>query len=389
MIAISKTGSVSTSISPAILIWLFSISLSLTPAFVSAAPQASEQQLQQLRNDISTIKKNIGSDKKKQQQYQEELRDLEQGIAKLSRKQRQTRQALDKQQQDLQQLNEEAGDVRRRLMQQKHNLGQQFRAGYSSGQQQALKLLLNQTDPGAAGRNMSYYGYFTRAQINTIKQTQSGIQQLAITERQLQSSSNRLKILQDDYDTQKQDLLAQQQQRKTLLSKLNSNINSKEQRLNILLEDEKSLSSLLKNLVTPPHDGGDFSNLAKLKGKLKWPTKGTINNRYGSSRNQGRMKWQGITIAGKEGQDIKAIAPGQVIFADWIRGYGLMLIVDHGQGYMSLYGQNQSLYKDVGDNVAASEVIAALGNSGGNQNTSLYFEMRHQGKPINPETWCR
>ena len=173
---------------------------------------------------------------------------------------------------------------------------------------------------------------------------------------------------------------------------VNSNQNQarKQAQLKQLQDDEQALSQLLQRLPAQAQDSKiDSSNLSRLKGKLKWPTKGNIQNRFGSPRDQGQMKWQGVTISGKEGQEIHSIAPGRVIFADWIRGYGLMLIIDHGNGYMSLYGHNQTLYKDVGDTISGNESIATLGNSGGNDSTSLYFEMRHKGKPIDPATWCR
>ncbi len=257
-------------------------------------------------------------------------------------------------------------------------------------EQQQLKLILNQTNPAAAGRSMTYYNYFSRAQIGALDQTQLNIKQLNESETQLRKSTDKLEQLKQQQQQQHLKLQQRQSQRKTLLSKLNSEINSKQQQLERLRGDEKALSRLLQNLPSQTQDSKiDFSNLSKLKGKLKWPTKGKIKNHFGSPRNQGQLKWQGITINGKAGQEIRSIAPGRVIFADWIRGYGLMLIIDHGNGYMSLYGHNQSLYKDVGDTISSNESIATLGNSGGNSRTSLYFEMRHKGKPINPATWCR
>ncbi len=365
-------------------------SLELISLSADGAESTSPQQLEQIRKNITTLKQTLGSDKKQLQQYQGELKQTEKKIARLSRKQRQTKTELGKQHQAQQKLISETKELRLRLNHQQQNLSKQIRAGYSAGQQQALKMLLNQTNPGAAGRTITYYGYFTRAQIKSAEETALNIKQLSNAEKRLEQSRRQLEKLQTSQQQQTKELQQQQSQRKILLSKLNSEISSKEQQLNILLENEKTLSKLLRDLEPrTPATPKDFSNLGELKGKLNWPTKGRIQNRYGQPRNQGRLKWQGITISGKDGQDIRAIAPGRIIFADWIRGYGLMLIVDHGNNYMSLYGHNQSLYKDVGDIVTSKEVIAALGNSGGSNTTSLYFEMRHKGKPINPETWCR
>ena len=364
--------------------------MGLVPFGISAGEQPSPQQLEQIRQDINTLKQDLGSDKKQLQKYEQELKKLETEIASLTRKQRQTRSELTKQQLAQQQLVKETAELRQTLDRQQHSLSQQIRAGYSAGQQQALKMLLNQTDAGAAGRTITYYGYFARAQLNAAEQTQHDIKQLKNAEQRLHESRNRLETLHQEQQQQREELQHQQTQRKILLSKLNSEIKGKEQQLSKLLDDEKALTAVIHKLAPQiPATPKDFSDLDKLQGKLAWPTQGRIQNRYGQSRNQGHLKWQGVTISGEEGQDIRAIAPGRVIFADWIRGYGLMLIIDHGHGYMSLYGQNQSLYKDVGDSVSSNEVIAALGNSGGNDDASLYFEMRHKGKPVNPETWCR
>lgn len=370
--------------------WALSLSLGFTPTASKAEQPAPQKRLQQIRGNISEIKQNLGSDRKQQQQQQQQLSKLEKEIARLSQAQQKTKQQLKQQQKELQQLNRDTNKLRKKLEQQQHKLSQQIRTTYSAGQMQQLKLLLNQTNPAAAGRNMIYYNYFNRAQISAVEQTQLNIQELNDAETQLQKSKRKLEELKQQQQQQQLKLQQHQSQRKQLLSKLNSEINSKQQRLERLLEDEKSLRKLLQNLPTQTQEQKTSTrNLSQLKGKLKWPTKGKIKNRFGSPRNQGQLKWQGITIAGKAGQEVRSIAAGRVIFADWIRGYGLMLIIDHGHDYMSLYGHNQSLYKDLGDMVSGNESIASLGNSGGNSSAGLYFEMRHKGKPINPATWCR
>ncbi|HHJ80365.1 MAG TPA: peptidase M23 [Candidatus Tenderia electrophaga] len=369
--------------------WALSLSLGFSPSPSKAEQPAPQKRLQQIRDNISEIKQNLGNDKKQQQQQQQQLSKLEKDIARLSQAQQKIKQQLKHQKKEQQQLSHDTNQLRQRLKQQQHKLSQQIQTTYSAGQMQQLKLLLNQTNPAAAGRNMIYYNYFNRAQLNAVNQTQHNIQQLNNNEKQLQKSKRKLEKLKQQQQRQQLKLQQHQSQRKQLLSKLDSEINSKQQRLERLREDEKSLRKLLQSLPTQTQEHKTSSNLSQLKGKLKWPTKGKIKNRFGSPRNQGQLKWQGITIAGKAGQEVRSIASGRVIFADWIRGYGLMLIIDHGHGYMSLYGHNQSLYKDLGDTISANESIASLGNSGGNSSTGLYFEMRHKGKPINPATWCR
>jgi septal ring factor EnvC (AmiA/AmiB activator) len=366
--------------------------IALLPGLILSASAVadSQQRLEQMRKDIGQLQKHLSGDKQQLQRYREELRRIEKDIAAVSRTQRRTETELREQQQAQRQLEHEARTLRNTLAEQRDSLSQQVRAGFSAGQQQALKMLLNQTDPGAAGRILTYYGYFTRAQLEAVEQTRRNIEQLDNAETRLRQSRARLEQLQREQRRQSEALQQRRGERKTVLAKLNREIDSKEQRLGKLLEDEQALSELLRDLTPAPGAvPQDFRDLTQLKGKLKWPTQGRIQNHYGETRGQGRLKWQGITIAAAEGQEVRSIAPGKVIFADWIRGYGLMLIVDHGNGFMSLYGHNQSLYKDAGDSVAANEAVAALGNSGGNNSAALYFEMRHKGKPINPEAWCR
>ena len=370
--------------------WALILCLALISSISNAEEPASQQRLLQIRDNISEIQQDLGSAKQKQQQQQQKISRLEKEIARLRRSQQKTQRELKQQKAKQQQLSDKANHLRKRLGQQQYDLNQQIRASYTAGQQQQLKLLLNQTKPAAAGRNLTYYNYFNRTQIYAVDQTQTSITQLSDAETQLQQSGNKLEKLQQQRQQQRLKLQQHQSQRKTLLSKLDSKINSKEQQLKQLLEDEQSLSKLLQNLPSQTQDSTvGFRNLSKLKGMLKWPAKGKINNHFGSPRNQGQMKWQGITISGKEDQEVRSIASGRVIFADWIRGYGLMLIIDHGHGYMSLYGHNRMLYKDVGDITSNNETIATLGDSDGNSSTNLYFEMRHKGKPVDPATWCR
>jgi septal ring factor EnvC (AmiA/AmiB activator) len=136
-------------------------------------------------------------------------------------------------------------------------------------------------------------------------------------------------------------------------------------------------------------DGAEHQPFAKLRGRLNWPSRGKLITRYGSARKVGKLKWQGVNISAPEGTEVRAISHGRVAFSDWLRGFGLLTIIDHGDGYMSLYGGNQSLFKEVGDWVEAGEAIASVGNSGGRQDSALYFEIRHNGKPSNPLKWCR
>ena len=180
------------------------------------------------------------------------------------------------------------------------------------------------------------------------------------------------------------------QKRRLVLARFDSEIKQKGQRLAQLEEDRQQLEDLLEELrrqETPSMpDSGAF---AGRQGTLPWPVKGKVSARFGTPRDSGKLKWQGIMIDTHEGADVRAVAPGTGGFADWMRGYGLLLIIDHGDGYMSLYGQNQALHKNAGDPVADGETIASVGDSGGRNSNGLYFEIRYQGKPSNPLAWLR
>ena len=356
----------------------------------AAISESSKQQLQEIRRNISVLQQDLGSNRKQQSQLRNKLSKLEKNIAQLSRDLRSIKSKLKRQRHAQTTLLQETHELGKKLSLHRNNLGQQIRAGYSAGQQQALKMLLNQANPAEAGRIMTYYGYFTDAQLKAVKETQRNIQQLNSAEKKLQKNSAKLESLQIEKQKRQQALNKKKDKRKTILASLNSDINNQEQKLKRLKEDEQALAKVLRNL--PTEQGlttQNFSELSQLKGKLRWPVKGHLKHKYGESRNQGRTQWQGVIINGDEGQDIRAIAAGRVVFSDWIRGYGLMLIIDHGNGYMSLYGHNQSLYKDTGEQIKPNEVIAALGSSGGNNEHGLYFELRHKGKPLNPAKWCR
>ncbi len=346
-----------------------------------------EQRLQQIQQNISTLRGDLNSSKEKQNKIQSELKALEKDISNISKTLRSTRHKLAKQRSTHTELQKETRQLSAKLTTQRDQLGQQMRAGYSAGQQQALKLLLNQTNPAEAGRTLAYYGYFTQAQLKSVKETQLSIQQLNAATEKLQQSTAQLERLSEEQQRQKSKFDVRKQTRNHVLAKLNADIQSKEQQLQQLLADEQALAKVLQEIQARSRP--KFINLKTLKGKLSWPTKGRVRHNYGELRKLGELRWKGILITGKEGQDIKSIAPGKVVFADWIRGYGLMLIVDHGDNYMSLYGHNQSLYKDVGDTVNSNEIIATLGDSGGNTAPGLYFELRHNGKPINPRSWLK
>ena len=267
-----------------------------------------------------------------------------------------------------------------------------MRAAFVIGRQGFLKLLLDQRDPGAVSRNLRYYDYFNRARARRIHAVTKELDRIDTLRASIAHQMDALHRLQARQRQEKGSLQDQQRARGEVLAKVNARIKTRSQRLARMVDNEHRLETLLQRLRQALSDIPDTAGnlpFRRLKGRLQWPSKGTIENRFGDSRRLGNLKWHGVLIDAGMGADVHAVYHGRVAFADWLRGFGLLIIIDHGDGYMSLYGHNQSLYKEVGDWVETGEVIASVGNSGGRNHPGLYFEIRHNGVPTNPVLWCR
>ena len=353
--------------------------------------------LQKLRGEIQELRQELDADKQRQQDLQSQLRLAETHIGKLSALLKELDTQLQLQRRELNKLTGEQDRLSGDLRGQRAELVQQVRAAYAIGQQEYLKILLNQQDPAALSRTMTYYDYFNRARAQRIQAINGKLTALNAVQVAIQDKTRSLAQHREEQAAEKQRLEQSRQQRSQLLASLDQQIRSKDQRLQGLLEDQKRLQGLLERLadealeqqVEQQVEQADQQPFAKLRGKLPWPARGTLSARFGNQRNESGLKWQGVMIDSPEGEEVRAISHGRIAFADWLRGFGLLTIIDHGDGYMSLYGGNQSLYKEVGDWVAAGEVIASVGNSGGRQQSALYFEIRHNGKPANPLKWCQ
>lgn len=221
---------------------------------------------------------------------------------------------------------------------------------------------------------------------------QQTLNQLAALEPQLAAQAQRLDQSRQRLDQQHRQLRERKRERDQTLKRLNATIDAKDQQLARTEADRKHLEALLAEVVRALSDtalGLSGDAFGSRKGKLRWPTQGKPANRFGGRRAGNSLLWTGITLRAPEGREVTAIHQGRVVFSDYMRGQGMLLIIDHGDNYLSLYAHNQTLYKEVGDWVAEGELIARVGNSGGEQQAGLYFEIRHQGKPVNPSLWCR
>ncbi len=375
---------------PLPLLFLFSLFFAALPADGLAD---NADRLQQLRQQIHDLRSELDSDRQRRQSLQSRLRNMEKRIGKTAALLRELDQQIQRQKRELKTLQKKQQGLHNDLRQHRLALARQLRAAYANGQQEYLKILLSQQDPAAVARTLTYYDYYNRARLKEMHAINSRLTELTTLEKKIHQQTRQLEQNRTERTHEGQQLEHSRSERSQLLSKLKKDIRGKDQRLSQLLEDEKSLQRLLKRIaerpLKAPMELGEGKPFAQLRGKLIWPTAGRITANFGSRRKVGKLRWQGVRISTREGTEVRAISHGQVAFSDWLRGFGLLTIIDHGDGYMSLYGGNQSLYKEVGDWVEVGEAIAAVGNSGGNEKHALYFEIRHQGKPINPLKWCR
>jgi septal ring factor EnvC (AmiA/AmiB activator) len=363
------------------------------PLLAASEMQTRHAELERLRQRIAALQGEIHLDRGRYDTLLTELRRIERQIGRTGRSINRLKQQMAEQEQTLARLQKRRGDLQASIAEQRRYLSGQIRAAYAMGRQEYFKILLNQEDPSAVGRTLTYYDYLNKARSERIGKLNSTINELEQVRHELTSETERLRELSQQREKERAEMEASRKTRQGVVDSLQAEISSKDQQLTGLMTDESELKSLLKALTEAlediPAEPGNHQPFGTLKGKLKWPTPGSRIVAYGESRKVGALRWQGVLIAGKDGQEVHAVSHGRVAFADWLRGYGLLLIIDHGDGYMSLYGHNQSLYREVGDWVEKGDAIAAVGNSGGTDKTALYFEIRKDGKPTDPVRWCR
>ncbi len=376
------------------------IMLSVLVCAVCIGVVFAEPTQQETQKRLSKVQEQIRKSQQKLEQQRGELGDLEkllreseESIGNLNQQLVVTETELKQSQEKIVELQVEEKQLQKQLAKHHDILYAQVRSEYQYGGQQKLKLLLNQQEPEKLGRNLIYYDYLHRARLSEIDKATKVLQsvnevQIEIRQQEKLAEQSRVSLLKE-----KQLLEQAQSQRKTAISSLNSNVSSEKEKLASLEGNEKRLKGLIEELRATLADIPVFNKgkgFSKSQGKLYWPVVGKPSNKFGQKRNTARsnINWQGVFIPSVEGNNVRSIYHGRVAFAEWMRGLGLLIIVDHGDGYMSLYGHNQSLFKQVGEWVDAGEKVATVGNSGGNNKSGLYFEIRKQGSPINPAKWC-
>lgn len=370
-------------------LWLALVLLAVaTPAL--AEQQVTPGQIKALREEIAGIDEWLADAEEDRSSLERQLSGLEQEIGRLTRERRELRQQAQNQQQRLNQLAEEEAELTRTLDSQRENLKKQIRAAWMEGDAPAVKVLLNEIDPDKIARTMTYYEYLSRDTIGWLEAFAANLRQLRDTQKEVKAGRLRLAELEQDVADRQQKLNNSKGEREQTLAALKADISDRRNERQELEADRNRLEKLLKEVeeaiasIPTPNESDPFGSL---RNKLPWPADGKVASKFGDSYAGGKLRYNGLLINTDEASDIKAVHYGRVVFANWLRGFGLITILDHGDGYMTLYGHSSSLYTSPGDWVEAGESIAQAGRTGGTDNPAVYFEIRHNGKPDNPHRW--
>lgn len=378
-----------------------------------ATPQSSKEDLLALQNRIKALQEELATKEAHKVDATDALRESERAIsevnnvlARLAKQQTEANKHLSELIRQTQQLEEE-------LSQQTDQLGSLLYHQYINNRPSNFPLLLDLQDPNQIARNLYYYRYLKQARVESIERLKHYLHDIETLKLEGQAKRDEIAKVHSEQILQKKILDQEKAKRATILANISEKIVLQQRELSKLKDDEQRLAKLVEqinqlltkskrdstatrasannpllNNKTPDSTISGYS-FATLRGKLRLPVRGELVNRFDSPRQEGGIKWRGLFIRSKNGNEVKAIASGQVVFADWLRGFGNLMIVDHGSSYMSLYGYNEAIYKRVGDKVQGGDTIAIVGNSGGSNESGLYFELRHQGKPFDPLTWVK
>jgi septal ring factor EnvC (AmiA/AmiB activator) len=350
--------------------------------------QQNKRKLDDVQQAIAKQESNIFKVNKSRSTLERQLKNDDLAIAKAAKSISETNQQLTITHKKIASFSKEKQRLNGEKTKQEQLLAKQIRSAYTAGQHDYLKLVLNQDESQSVQRTISYYQYLNQARLKEIKQFQTTITQLTEVTTHHQEQLVQLETLKVKQQQQQQHLNENKNKRNQTLVSLSKELLSSKQQLAKLKAEEANLTAALKKLTALIRAEIDLIGLSKLKRKLTWPVKGRVLQSFGS-RKQGYLKWKGVLLSAPIGRQVQTIHNGTILFSDWLKGYGLLIVIDHGNGYMSLYAHNQTLLKSVGDRVETGEPIALVGQSGGQDQPGLYFEIRHQGKAVNPKLWCR
>ncbi len=372
-------------------IFYVSTYLLLSP-FVYSQENPTQADLNALGRTITRVQDQIEETRRQRSQLETDIESREREISSLLASIAEIQQQISAGGERLAELEAQAAQLNVRREAQQQQIASYLRAAYQNGQEEYLKLLLNQENISRSARLLRYYQYFSVARSNKIDEFDAILQEINAISVEIRETRQNLQEQQASLQTRQAQLQEEQQERQTLMQSLDTQLASSNSELSRLEVQYTEMELLLEELARAVFDlplGSQAEEFPSLKGALPWPIEGRLLNRFGAAYEGSDLRWEGITIAGTAGADIRAVHRGRVIYADWFSSSGLLLIIDHGGGYMSLYAHNQLLYKAVGDWVLAGEPIAALGNTGGRGEEGVYFEVRYNGDAQDPLSWLR
>ena len=380
---------------------LFSI---LTLFYPLSAFWDNQENLTVLRERIQSLHKELASKARIKQDTSEALQETEHAIHSINQKLTKLLEKDRKANEDFKQLQAQYQQIKNEIELERNQLEKLLYQQYLKGQQDYLRLVVNQKDPHQIARDLHYYKKFSLAAAESIKDLQNHQNQIQDLAHASHQKKQEIITIQSEYSTQRQKLEQAKNKHHVMLAQISGQITQQQQEINKLQSDEKRITNLvneINKLLVQEKSKNTLINsklpnasttgipFSSLRGKLNLPVRGKLLNSFGGQRSGKHVMWKGLFIQSPNGSDVKAISEGRVVFADWLRGFGNLMILDHGNNYMSLYGNNETLLKKVGDIIRGGDTIATVGNSGGNPDTGLYFELRHKGKPFDPLSWIK
>lgn len=396
-------------------------------AFAEKKPEQTKRALNDVHERLESLKKELSNSQEAHKDAADALRESEKAISDANKKLYEINQRQQENKKTLAKLEADSVATNQSLAQQQKLLSGQLYQQYLHGQQSYVQMILQSEKPSAIARDVQYFSYIAKARAEIIKKMHDNLAKITKLNEETAAALQEVVELKQKQVAERRAL----QQQKTIKSKvvksLSEQISAQRGEIKKLSRDEKRLAQLVERLAriapvkqkparkiaankntnkiepstetsstenevvasneTLPNDELAGMNFAALKGKLRLPVRGDVTNRFGANREDSGISWKGLFIKANEGAEVKSVAGGRVVFADWLRGFGNLIIVDHGSGYMSLYGNNQAILKQAGDSVRGGDAIAYVGNSGGNQTNGLYYELRRQSRPFDPLSW--
>ncbi len=410
---------------------LIACSLAASNSLAAKKIDVAKEDLGDIQHKIQQLKEELDNNQAAHKDATDALKDSETAISAANQKLHDINQKQQQNKTTLNSLKKQSININDKLGQQQQQLSDLLRQQYMHSNQSYTQLILQDKNPSEIARDVKYFSYIAKAHAKVIDDMQGNLAKVKELNNKTAAALQKVADLKAKQEAEKKTLVQQKQEKSKVVKSLSNQIASQRNQIDKLKRDEKSLSNLVERLakIVPPvvkhkkskksapdetvaderpnkNSGkktekppvvasnetlpsNDFAgiNFASLRGKLRLPVRGEVTNRFGASREDTGVSWKGLFIKSNEGSDVKSVADGRVVFADWMRGFGNLIIVDHGNGYMSLYGNNQAVLKHVGEEVDAGDTIASVGNSGGNESNGLYYELRHQSQPFDPLSW--